>query len=221
MTVLVLLAALAVLAWAPGRPASRPTRPRRRWSLPRRHRRRPPDLAVVVTEVASRLRTGATPADAWATTVDRLLGPAPGGEPPADDGVPPALTRLVTACAGDPGTAAAARTVVAASRLTHTLGAPLAEVLERCAATVTEAEQASDARRTALAGPRSTARILSGLPLLGLLLGAGLGADPLGSATDGGWGSASVVLGLLLLLAGRRWTAALVGAAQRGGTASR
>src|SRR5690606_17287318 len=72
--------------------------------------------------------------------------------------LPAALLRLAEHCAGDPGAAAAVRTAVAATRLTRTLGAPLAEVLDRCAASVTEAEQARDARRVALAGPRSTAR---------------------------------------------------------------
>ncbi|WP_152192722.1 hypothetical protein [Georgenia satyanarayanai] len=228
MTLLVLLTVLTALAWTPGRPVPRvrhgpwPGRWSRRW--PRRGRRqaRRLDLAVVVTEVASRLRTGATPEAAWATTVGRLLGPpvvAGGGVPGPEVGVPPALARLAVHCGADPAATAAVRTVVAASRLTHTLGSPLAEVLDRCAVTVTEAEQARDARRVALAGPRSTARILAGLPLLGLLLGAGLGADPLGSATDGGWGTASVLAGLLLLLAGRRWTTALVTAAEAPGLA--
>lgn len=218
---------VVVLVWTPARP--RPRRPtargrqrRPRWLL-RRRRQHPPDLAAVVTEVASRLRTGTPPEPAWTLTVARALGPPPPGRgrrTPADggggdDAVPAALALLVEHCARDPGAQAAARTVVAASRLTHTLGAPLAEVLERCATTVAEEEQARDARRVALAGPRSTARILAGLPLLGLLLGAGLGADPVAAATDGGWGTASVLGGLVLLAAGRRWTRALVAAAER------
>ncbi|WP_324650381.1 hypothetical protein [Georgenia sp. H159] len=245
--VLPVLACVLVLAWFPGRVAPLPVGPRLlvrggqpRWSR-RPRRRHPPDLAVVVTEVASRLRTGSSPDVAWAATVERLLGPsgeggsrrtwatsgAGAGPAPYPDGatwprhdgappddVPPALARLVRHCAADPGAAVAARTVVAASRLTQSLGAPLAEVLDRCAATVTEAEAARDARRVALAGPRSTARILAGLPLLGLLLGAGLGADPLDAATDGGWGSVSVGLGLVLLAVGWRWTRALVAAAE-------
>ncbi|TNC17551.1 type II secretion protein F [Georgenia sp. 311] len=202
-----LLTALAVLARVPGRPPPGRTRPVGPVRLRRVRRRRPPDLAVVVTEVASRLRAGAPPAEAWAHAVDRALGPS--GEP-GD-----ALVRLERRCARDPRTAGAVRTVVAADRLTEELGAPLATVLDRCAATLTEAEQARDARRVALAGPRSTARILAGLPFLGLLLGVGLGADPWGAALDGGWGTASVLLGLGLLLAGRRWTRALVGAAER------
>lgn len=229
MTLLVLLAVLVAVAWAPRRPAPRVRdgpwagRLPRWWPARRRRRARRLDLAVVVTEVASRLRTGATPEAAWAATVERLLGPADGTGPGElrDDGVPPALARLGDHCATDPAAATAIRTVVAASRLTHTLGSPLAEVLDRCAVTVTEAEQAREARGVALAGPRSTARILAGLPLLGLVLGAGLGADPVGSATDGGWGTASVLAGLLLLVLGRRWTTALVAAAEAPGRTGR
>ena len=221
---ILLLVGLVVLARLPGRAA--PTG----WVVPRlpvpgrsrRGRRRRPELAVVTTEVASRLRAGASPEAAWTATVDRLLGPdPPGPQDPGADGVPPALQRLLGHCAADPAAAAAAQTVVAACRLTHSLGAPLAEVLDRCATTVTEAEEARDARRVALAGPRSTARILAGLPLLGLLLGAGLGADPLAAATDGGWGTASVLLGLVLLVLGWRWTRALVAAAEGPAGASR
>lgn len=226
-TVMAVLAGLLALTWVPGRvvvvlavprPAGRSRPTRWPWHATGR---RTPDLAVVVTEVASRLRAGSPPDAAWAATVERLLGPEPGegqvvapdDDVPPDD-VPPALARLVRDCSADAGAAVAVRTVVAASRLTQVLGAPLAEVLDRCAATVTEAETARDARRVALAGPRSTSRILSGLPPLGLLLGAGLGADPLAAATDGGWGSVSVALGLVLLVLGRRWTRALVVAAE-------
>lgn len=234
LVLLVLLAALVAVAWAPAR--ARPEHgSRRRWhgrTVARvrglRRRRDPPvDLAAVVTEVASRLRTGLPPHEAWERTVGRLVAAAPGAATAAApaaataadgrDGtdLPAALLRLAEHCAGDPGAAAAVRTAVAATRLTRTLGAPLAEVLDRCAASVTEAEQARDARRVALAGPRSTARILTGLPLLGPLLGAGLGADPVAVATDGGWGSAGVLLGVVLVLVGWRWVRLLVAAAER------
>lgn len=219
-----LLTLLAVAAWTPTDRRPPLAGPGRRWwraarTRPRPvRRRRSVDLAAVVTEVASRLRTGLPPDEAWARTVARYLGPASTGARGggADGGdVPPALVRLAQHCAREPDAAAAVRTVVAATRLTQTLGAPLAEVLDRCASSLTEAEQARDARRVALAGPRSTARILAVLPLLGLLLGAGLGAEPLRVATDGGWGSAAMLLGLALVVAGRRWVRLLVTAAER------
>ena len=70
-----------------------------------------------------------------------------------------------------------------------------------------------------MAAPAATARILAVLPVVGLLLGVGLGADPVAVALDGGWGTLSTVLGLLLALAGRWWSTALVTAARSPGEA--
>src|SRR5699024_11575968 len=76
----------------------------------------------------------------------------------------------------------------------------------------------SDLRRSAMAAPRATARLLAWLPLAGLGLGVLLGVDPLVVFADGGLGTASLLLGLLLMLLGRRWSALLVGRAQRAGS---
>ncbi|MEE6273741.1 type II secretion protein F [Georgenia sp. MJ206] len=203
-----------------------------------------------MTEVATRLRSGASAEAAWAQTfaraglgggarVERRTEGEAGDAAPAggsavrttsgglgagragraDDGVPPQLAAFDI-----PKTGGARRTeeaalaaTVAACRLTHELGAPLADVLDRCAHGISEASQAQDARRIALAGPRSTARLLGWLPAVGLLFGAGLGADPVGTLLDGSWGTASLLTGAGLLAAGHRWTRALVVAAERGG----
>lgn len=214
MIVLVLLAGLLVLAWSPRGAGSAHRwgaswRAALRWRPARLPRGgRVPDVAVVVSEVASRLRSGAPIESAWDRAAERVLGPA------GPSGTPSGLSRLAERCRSDRTASAALETVVAATALAQTLGAPLAEVLDRCAQSVVEAERAQDARRVALAGPRSTARVLTGLPLLGLLLGAGLGADPIGTALDGAWGTLAVVTGAGLLVAGARWTRALVAAAQ-------
>lgn len=216
MIALVLLAGLLVLTWSPrGRGSAHRWRVARRavlrWRparLPRRDR--VPDVAAVVSEVASRLRSGAPIESAWDRAAERVLGPGEAG--PA--GVPSGLSRLAERCRADRTAASALGTVMAATALAQTLGAPLAEVLDRCAHSVVEDERAQDARRVALAGPRSTARVLTGLPLLGLVLGAGLGADPISTALDGAWGTLAVVTGAGLLIAGARWTSALVAAAQ-------
>src|SRR5690606_31598599 len=106
---------------------------------------------------------------------------------------------------------------VAACRLTHELGAPLAQVLERCAHGLTEAGNAQAARSVALAGPRSTARLLGWLPLLGLVLGAAVGADPLAVLLGGGLGSLCLAAGAALMVLGRRRVAALDHAASAAG----
>ena len=106
---------------------------------------------------------------------------------------------------------------LAAARLSDELGAPLAGVLERIASAVAADEEADGERRAALAGPRSTAQVLAWLPLLGVALGALLGADPVAVVLSGGLGTASAVLGAAMLLLGRGWTAALLARAGRAG----
>lgn len=103
---------------------------------------------------------------------------------------------------------------VAACRLTVALGAPLAGVLESVAQGVAESGRAASARRTALSGPRSTARLLACLPVVGLALGACVGADPQAFLLDGGWGSLVGAVGLGLILAGHLVTRRLVKAAE-------
>jgi tight adherence protein B len=108
-----------------------------------------------------------------------------------------------------------AMAVVAAGRLAATLGAPLAPVLDRVAESISADDEVDGERRAALAGPRSTAAVLGWLPLLGVVLGAALGADPLGVMLRGGIGTASAVAGSGLLIAGRWWTLRLVRRATR------
>lgn len=245
MTGAVVVGLLVVLAVLVGGPASRelpaapgpPGRPRGRAPGGRgrfrreRHPRRDVDLGVLVTEVATRLRTGATVEGAWRQSLARVgLG---AGDGTGDDGVPtalldlarhehdrarlPAPLRRLRPAAG-PGTAAALPGTVAACRLTNELGAPLADVLDRCAAGLTEAGQAHAARTVALAGPRATARLLGWLPLTGLLLGAGVGADPVSVLLGGGLGSACLTAGLVLIVLGRRWVRSLERAAGNAGS---
>jgi tight adherence protein B len=191
---------------------------------------------VLVTEVATRLGTGADVGAAWDETFARAgIGDGVAASSGPEDGVPGqllelaarqaeherlprVLRRLVRRPPGvGPTTAGALPGTIAACRLTHELGAPLAEVLQRCAEGLTEAGHARAARAVALAGPRATARLLGWLPLLGLLLGAGIGADPVGVLLGGGPGTACLVVGVGLMVLGRRWVGALERAADAAG----
>lgn len=89
-------------------------------------------------------------------------------------------------------------------------GAPLAGVLIHLADAVEDDLDALGARDTALAGPKSTARILSSLPLLGLGLGLLMGTDPLGVLLGMAWGHLALVAGIGLSVAGVLWTRRLV-----------
>lgn len=210
---------------------------RRWWQWTRTLRPRPEvDLGAILTEVAARLRAGASTGAAWyhalpataalPATQGRRPSTTPHGEgAPADPVHLAHLARLVPP-APRLGRPRAEHTTVAhqvagaqvACRVAHRLGAPLAQVLDACAAGVSEAGRAQGARRTALAAPRATARLLGWLPLAGLVLGSAWGAEPLQVLLGGGWGSWCLVLGVALMVAGHVWSARLVRSAEGAGS---
>ncbi|MEZ0448179.1 type II secretion protein F [Cellulomonas sp. ICMP 17802] len=205
-----LVGVLVGLAVAFARPSGRRLPGAARLARPARTPRStgpPRDFSSILLGAAAQLRAGASPAEAWA----RALGdPAVGAVPSVG-----AVLRATGRRRPGAGDAQRARVVVAAARLSDDLGAPLAGVVERIAAAVAADEEAEGERRAALAGPRATARVLAWLPVLGLLLGVALGADPVGVVVSGGLGTAAAVLGLALLLLGRWWTSALLARAAR------
>ncbi len=100
--------------------------------------------------------------------------------------------------------------IAAATRLSRRTGCSLAAV-----ATAVEDDLRARARhraelRTATAGPRASAAVLAGLPLLGLLMGSGVGADPWRVLTTTGVGQALLVGGVALEAAGLAWSARLL-----------
>lgn len=84
-------------------------------------------------------------------------------------------------------------------------GAPLAQVLDHLA---DDLEATLETRRTfdvAMAGPRATTRLLTWLPVLGLLGAALFGIDILPTFSTTPVGQVALVLGVLLWLANRWW----------------
>ncbi|MBO3101833.1 type II secretion system F family protein [Cellulomonas fengjieae] len=192
------------------------------------------DLSAALVAVSAQLRAGATPVEAWSRTLGVVLaGPAPTVDALLATTSRPGgsrfrrrlrtrlRTRLLTGLRtrlprrAEPGAAQRARAVVAAARLSDELGAPLAGVLERIVSAVAADAEAEGERGAALSGPRSTAQVLAWLPVLGVALGALLGADPVGVVLSGGIGTASAVLGIVLVGLGRWWTATLLSRAGR------
>ncbi|HJQ44431.1 MAG TPA: type II secretion system F family protein [Jatrophihabitantaceae bacterium] len=94
-------------------------------------------------------------------------------------------------------------------------GSPLADVLRRVAADL--AAQIEQHRRVdaALAGPRASALVLAGLPMLGLALGAALGVHPIDILVGTPAARVAGVVGLLLNLAGVLWTRRILRTARR------
>lgn len=168
-----------------------------------------PELSAVLAAAAAHLRAGAPPAEAWA----RALGRRVGRVPSVVDLTGPVSRRVS-------GHVQRAAAVAAAARLSDELGAPLAAVLDRVGVGLAADEECEGERIAALAGPRATAQVLAWLPLLGLLLGVALGADPVAVVLDGGVGTAAAVCGVGLVLLGRWWTKALLARAERDAGAS-
>ncbi|MEU6577111.1 type II secretion system F family protein [Streptomyces sp. NPDC046805] len=93
-------------------------------------------------------------------------------------------------------------------------GAGLAAGLDRLdAALRAERDQRADLRAQ-LAGARATAVMLAALPVLGLLLGTAMGADPLHVLLHTGAGLGCLVVGGVLEAAGTWWAARIVRGAE-------
>jgi tight adherence protein B len=139
----------------------------------------------------------------------------------ADDECGPALARAIRAPTAvppgqeDPVLGEALHRITAAVRLSARTGCSLAAV----AGAVEDDLRARHRRRlelrAATAAPRASAALLAGLPLLGLAMGSGVGADPWGVLTGTGAGQVLLVAGVALEAAGLAWSRRLVARALR------
>jgi tight adherence protein B len=96
-----------------------------------------------------------------------------------------------------------------ALRVASRSGIPLVEVLSGVRGDVSHDRDLRRRVSSLLAGPRSSAALLATLPVLGLVLGSGLGANPAHVLLRTGAGSFALVAGVLLDLTGLWWTIAL------------
>lgn len=112
-----------------------------------------------------------------------------------------------------------AQGVVVACKLAHELGIPLAALLIVVAGTVDDSQRSIAQRQSALAGPAATGRVLLWLPIIGVLIGVLLGAQPLSWLVQEPLGLICLITGVGLLLAGKKWSNVLMAQAVRAGTA--
>ncbi|MGH3938321.1 MAG: type II secretion system F family protein [Pseudonocardiaceae bacterium] len=89
-------------------------------------------------------------------------------------------------------------------------GIPLADLLDAVRADADHRVRFAAEVAARLAGPRATAAVLAGLPLLGLALGQAVGAAPMQVLGHTGVGQALLVVGTGLACAGVLWSARLV-----------
>ena len=122
---------------------------------------------------------------------------------------------IATRSAALPGPAAEVLAGMAAVwTVSERSGAPAAEMILRYASAQRDALDAERERRIAMAGPKSTVRVLSWLPLIGIGLGLLIGVEPAQLAT-GLPGQLSLGGGVALYALGRWWMRTMMLRAQR------
>lgn len=182
--------------------------------------------AAVVREVARRRRSAEAErrAEQVLVTCDGLAADLRAGQPPvaalvaaADDwceldpvaasaglggDVPAALRQL----AGLPG-AGQLRVVAASWQVAHQSGAGLAGALTMAAQRLRDDRETARVLATEMAAAQATARLLAVLPLVVVVLGRGVGGDPVGFLLDSTAGLVCLCAGLALEYAGLVWLA--------------
>ena len=198
----------------------------RQWRRQRRATSSLPDVLPLLEGIAPALAAGLPPAVAV-----RLSGAALGSA--LDPATQPFVGELVGACKrGSPiapvWQSLAARTgspdlafVAAAWQLSELTGAPLAEAVQRAVVSVRESRERARRVNVAVAGPRATVVVLTALPLTGPVFGLACGVPPMELYLSNPIGTASAVVGVGLMWAGRLWCRRLVDSAMRGTGAGR
>ncbi len=109
--------------------------------------------------------------------------------------------------------------VAAAVRLSERTGCSLAAVVAAVEDDLRARRRQRQELRSVTAGPRASAALLAGLPLLALAMGSGIGADPWAVLTTTPAGQVLLVLGVALEGAGLAWSGRLVRRAVAGAAA--
>lgn len=170
-----------------------------------RHRAR---VLQAIGALAAELEAGAPPHDALLRSQgEPSVWPQAAVAARWGDGVAEALDRDAES---DPVLGQVAACWRAGSR-----GAGLVEAIQHVAASARAAEDVRVEMEAQLAGPRSTARLLSILPVVGLGLGVMLGADPLTWLLGSLPGRLCLGVGVGLTLIGMWWTGRIAAGVER------
>lgn len=172
--------------------------------------RRRADLLAAVALLVAELEAGARPGAALAAAAE--LG-----------GVDAAVLHRAARAADAGGDAAAelattehTRALAVAWSLGQDTGSALAGVLGRVAADFSAADEQRRQVGVALSGPRSSAAVLTGLPVLGVVLGVAMGADPVSFLLDSSAGRLVCSAGVLFDVAGVLWLRRILRSAEGG-----
>lgn len=195
----------------------------RRWLRARERERartaRAAEVVALCAAAVGELRAGAQPGQALTAAIRRTAA-GPGGPGAAEAGVLAAaafggdVPGALRQAAGEPGAEGLAG-MAACWRVSVDGGAGLAAGLDRLEGALRAERDRQESLRAQLAGARSTAVVLALLPVVGLLIGTGLGADPLRVLlhTPVGWGC--LLAGGVLEALGLAWCRRIVRAGER------
>jgi tight adherence protein B len=194
---------------------------------PRMHRSIPTLLGVIGIGPHSARRRATQRAQAI-TALAALAAELRAGQPPqialdrVDTGLwPRALTAVrlggdvAAALRLDARDIGSLRGLAACWEVAERTGSGLATAVSRLAIVARTAEDVRVQLEAQLAGPRATARMLAVLPLIGILLGSMIGADPLGWLLGTVPGVMCLVAGAVLTALGVLWTNAIARQVER------
>ncbi len=100
-------------------------------------------------------------------------------------------------------------------QLAQTHGLAIGTLMETAQRDLVERQRFSSGVDAGMAGARTTASVLAGLPVIGVGLGQLIGADPVAFLLSGGFGGWLLVVGVLLACAGLLWSDRITGAVSR------
>ncbi len=178
----------------------------------RRRHRALPDVLRGLRALTRELRAGAEPLTAVRGAADACRGA----------GAQVLGSLLLLMRTGEPGPDAVDQpTADPADRALHFLrsgwllsrrhGVAFGRVVTAIADELTGQVTASQERSAQLAGPRMSGYVMAALPLAGLLLGGGMGVDPMSVLIGSPLGNLLLVVGVALLCGGLLWSARIVG----------
>ena len=125
--------------------------------------------------------------------------------------VPAPGTRATASVRGaDPFLSVAAVRLEAAYRISEALGTPLADLLDRVDADLRAGQRLRATVDAQVSGARATSALLLGMPVAGLLLGTGLGVDPVAQLLHTSLGATCALTAASLQCAGMLWTGRIV-----------
>lgn len=182
--------------------------------LRRRDRARAPaieQIASLAERLAVLLAAGVSPSAVWGHLADGIpFAPVAAAAEAAREGENVAATIERASRTAPAGERAAWNALAAVWFVAVESGAPLADCLRSTSAAFRSLAQTQRDLSVALAGPASTARLVSVLPAIGLLFGAGLGFDTLRTlfATPPGW--SCLMVGVALMLGARLWNRRMI-----------